>query len=182
MKSRLFFVYLQLVIAIFFMSKFTFNLVLPSWLAQWFINHYGGQLPVRLAKGSIESIIVQRFSMRKTDAESVDISSEGSVQVEIPDSKTKPAASYCFIPDHAKKLIAKSISDNFNMCLAEDIVKPCFPVSLKKELIEAWLEHNNIEFNDTNYQGVEKRFDRLRKDMLNARRVRKARKKLQKFS
>lgn len=159
------------------MSKFTFNLVLPSWLAQWFISHNGGDYPVKLHKGSVESIIVQRFSLRKKDTDTVDVASSGSVAIEIPESKAKPASSYCFIPEYAKKLVAKSISENFNLCLATDIVKPCFPVELKKDLIEAWMIKNNIEFTDTNYLGIEKRFDRLRSNMLSAKRARKSRKK-----
>lgn len=160
------------------MSKITFNLVLPPWLAQWFVHRCGGTMPVKLPKGSVESVLVQRFTVPKSYAEDPDVTGmSGAVVIEIPENKAKPAETYSHLPVKAKKLLAKSISDNFNLCLAHDIVRPAFPLSLKRELIETWMEQNGIEYTSTNWEGVEKRFTRLRADMLTAQRVKKARKK-----
>lgn len=159
------------------MSKFTFSLVLPCWLAQWYIHKCGGSLPVRLPKGSHESFLVQRLSVRKSEAIGVDIAAPGAIEIEIPDNKFKPADVYCCLPLRAKLTLIKSISEYFNLCIAEDLVTHLFPACLKKDLIEAWMENNGIEVNDTNYSGVEKRYRRLREKRLNSQRVKKHRKK-----
>lgn len=162
------------------MSKFTFSLVLPSWLAQWYVNRCGGVSPLRMPKGSVESILVQRFTVRKSESISPDIPKPGDLVIEIPDNRAKPAAVYCCLPLKAKKMLEKSISDQFNLCMYEGIIRPCFPNMLKKDLIESWMEQNGIEFTEQNWLGVEKRFTRRRNAMLATMRVRKSRKKTSK--
>lgn len=158
------------------MSDFTFSLNLPQWLAQWLTFKCGGVTPIRLPKGSNESLLVQKFSSRKSETDMPDVENPDAVMIEIPENKLKPAHVYCYMSDRAKRLLTQSISEWFNFCLSQDIVRCCFPSKLKKELIEAWMEQNGIEINDTNWSGVEKRFKRLRESMLNSKRVKKHRK------
>lgn len=163
------------------MSNITFSLSLPPWLAQWYTNRRGGSLPIKLAKGSLESITVQKFSRKKSESDAPDIPEEGDLLIEIPDSKIKPAINYSFIPDSAKTLLYKTILEEFDFCMAHEIILPQFTKfsdTLKKNLIYSWMNENGIEFTETNWFGVVQRFDRHRQRLLNKERVKKSRKKL----
>ena len=159
------------------MSDFTFSLVLPSWIAQWYVHRCGGLSPVRTPKGSVESIIIQRFSRPKSEASAPDTGAEGAIMIIFPENKAKPTAVYNYFPDSAKKILARSISDQFNLCLFNDIVRPLFNNALKSDLIWAWMEENGIERTETNWLGIEKRYSRMRENLLRSRRVQKTRKK-----
>lgn len=163
------------------MSNITFSLSLPPWLAQWYTHRRGGGSPVKLAKGSIESITVQKFSRKKSDTDAPDLPEPGDLLIEIPDSKIKPAIYYSFIPNSAKNLLYKTILEEFDFCMAHEIILPQFvkfSETLKKDLIYTWMVENEIEFTETNWFGVVQRFDRHRDRILNKDRVKKSRKKL----
>lgn len=138
-------------------------------------------MPIKLAKGSLESITVQKFSRKKSESDAPDIPEPGDLLIEIPDSKIKPAVHYCFIPDSAKTLLYKTILEEFDFCMAHEIILPQFTKfsdTLKKNLIYSWMNENGIEFTETNWFGVVQRFDRHRQRLLNKERVKKSRKKL----
>lgn len=159
------------------MSAITFTLNLPQWLGQWLIFKCGGTSPVRLPKGSVESILVQRFCCRKSESSAPDISREGDIEICFPQNKAKPAEIWSHLPGSAKELLTRYIREHFDMCLYNDIVKPLFPTMLKTDLIWAWMEQNGIETTEANFWAVDKRFCRLRSRMLASRRVSNARKK-----
>lgn len=162
------------------MSGITFSLVLPPWLAQWYVHRCGGRSPVRLPKGSVESTIVQSFSRRKSERDAPDFPMPGDLLIEIPDNRAKPAEIYSFVPDSVKFMLQKAIRAQFDLCMFEDIVRPLFPGVMKKDLIYSWMEENGIEIDETNWCAVDKRYSRLRARMLNQARVKKSRKKTSK--
>lgn len=163
------------------MPRITFSLALPPWLAQWYRSRCGGDRILKLPKFSLESVMIQHFSRKKTEAQSPDIPGPDDIIIEIPENKVKPAEIYSFIPAGVKVMLYKTILEIFDMQLMEDIVRPFNRAKgLKKDLIYSWMKMKNIEIDETNYLGVEKRFDRLRKRMLSAERVKKSRKKTSK--
>lgn len=159
------------------MSKITFSLVLPPWLAQWYCYHCGGSVPVRMPKGSVESTIVQRFTQRKSEAGTPDIEESGALAIEIPENKIKPAEFYNHVPQSAKIMLERAIRAQFDLCMFQDIVKPLFPGMLKKDLIYAWMDKCGIEPTETNWLAIEKRFMRMKNRMLQNARTKKCRKK-----
>lgn len=148
------------------MTGITFELELEDYLKDWFIYAHGGLEPVRLKKGSLESIIVQRFSKHKRDAVTIDKKSESSVSIFIPDNKAKPAEVYCFINDRTKKMIHDAVRMSFDLAISEGLVKNMFPPTLKKDMIYEWMEENGIETSEKNWFAVEKRYNRLRASMV----------------
>ncbi len=159
------------------MNPITFSLNLDPYLAQWFSNRHGHKDIISLRKGSVESILVQRFSRRKSEATQPDIPVPGALVIAIPENKAKPAEEYSYISPKVKEMLVMVIRDAFDLCMFEDLVKPKFPDSLKRELIEQWMEHNGIELTETNWLAVDKRYYRLRRRLMTRERVRNIRKK-----
>ena len=159
------------------MAQISFSLVLPQWLAQWYLNRCGGSWPVKLPKGSLESIIVQQFSRPKSQGVAPDLTTPGALMIAFPENKAKPANVYNYLPPAAKVMLEKVISNIFDLCLFNDIVAPLFPEMLKKDLIYLWMEENNIEITESNWNAIDKRFSRLRKKLLAEKRSKKSRKK-----
>lgn len=146
-----------------------FYISLDPYLAQWFSFICGGGYPLTLRKGSPESILIQRFSRKKSEAESAGLPAPGDLAIRIPESKAKPADIYCHVPDSAKDLFLRSIRQQFDLMLFNDIVRDLFPASLKRDLIYAWMEKYQIDNTEQNWLAVEKRYSRLRARLLQQR-------------
>lgn len=179
------------------MPEVCFTLELPRWLAQWYAHRCGGADPVRLPKGSLESMLTQRFIKRPPEAgthpEAGTPKSSGQagprlgagqgeprlgvLRIVIPENKLKPVESWNHMPAAGRKALLECIRSAFDLRLFHDLVRPLFPAKLKKDLIWDWMEENGIETDEPNCWAVEKRFDRLRARMLAGERVKKFRKK-----
>lgn len=158
------------------MPEITFSLVLPQWLAQWYVHRTGGQTPVRMPKNSCESLLVQTFAQKKSAAQHPDIAGQGDLELFIPANKAKPPQTYSHISDSLKSLVRKAISDSFDLAITSELVLRRFPGSFKKDVIEQWMRQNGIEITETACLAIEKRYDRRRAAILTADRVRRHRK------
>lgn len=145
------------------MDRVYFQIELPGYLRDWFVDFCGGDVPVSLPKGGIESIIVQMFTRAK--GEIPEGFHEDGLPIYIPENKYKPAVKYPYVPPRAKKAVESAIRSRFDLCLFDDLVKHLFPTSLKKDLIWAWMEDHHIEMTETNWLAIEKRYARLRNSL-----------------
>ena len=70
------------------MSEYCVYLKMPSYLRQWFIHRHGGNNPVSLIRGSIESKLLQRATVPQPSGILPPRLQEGEVAVYIPYSKS----------------------------------------------------------------------------------------------
>lgn len=147
---------------------------MDDYLAQWFINEQGGEVPVRLTKGSIESKILEVYLTRRPADVAPDLPREGAVAVVIPSFRLKPAEVYNHLAKHARCALITSIRNRFDIALWQDLHVFGKITRRQDQLIYAWLEKNNIDTTERNWNAVAKRYQRQRDIYLARERARRA--------
>lgn len=145
-----------------------FKIKLDDYLAQWFIHKHGGNNPVKLNKGSIESDIVTLFAT-KTPPRFVD-PTDYNVTVKFPVVYGRNPESHNFLPESAVAALVKHIKLMFDIQLFDDLIKFKYIGAKKKELIYAWMETNGIEPTEKNWNTVSKIYQRKRRSFLASQR------------
>lgn len=160
------------------MGFFNIYIKLDSYLAQWFVNEQGGDIPVKLIRGSVESAILEQFLQRQPDDLPIDTSASGKLPIIIPCFKHKPPEKFFYLPPKAEDLLVSSIRNRFDICLWQTLHRFENMLGRQDELIFAFMEKHGIEVNDTNWNAIAKRYQRMRNKYLNSQRQRKFKKKL----
>ena len=143
-------------------SDLTIWLDMEPYLRQWFIHEQGGEVPVRLKKGSPDSNIIYTFLQVPPKGEPKDVERDGTVAIVIPCYKYKNIK-YCnYLSPHAREMLHYEIRNRFLVELWEDLHKFGNIGKQKMELIYAWMESHGIEATETNYFAVQKIYQRLR--------------------
>lgn len=153
------------------MSGFCLYFEMEDYLAQWFIHEQGGFLPVRLFKGSAESIFLE-LNLRKSPAdEPPESPANGNVAVAIPTFRNLPPTVYNYLGQRAKAAFISILRDRFDLQLWGAIHKfGKLKRDTKKALIEAFMENKGIEITDKNWNAVDKRYNRMREEYEKCRR------------
>lgn len=142
---------------------FLIYLSLDAYLAQWFINEQGGEVPVKLTKGSVESKILEVY-LSKTPADVIpETNTEGKLAIVIPEFRNRPAHTYNYLPKYAVASLINVIRSRFDISLWKDLNE--FGNIIKNrqdELIYAWMEKHGIEINEKNWNAIAKRYQRQR--------------------
>ena len=145
------------------MSDFCVYLKFPEFLSQWFIHLHGGENPVRLLRGSVESKLLELLLALRPEGSEVERWEEGLTAVRIPTFRTKPPQSYNDLTDLSKKAIISTVSKNFDVTLWEEVHDFAkLTRGRKDELLMAWMSKWGIDVTDKNYNAVAKRYRRLR--------------------
>ena len=145
------------------MSAFLLYLPLEDYLAQWFINDQGGQCPVKLTKGSVESKILEVYLVKRPDDVVPDTDPEGKVAVCIPEFRNRPAEYYNHLPKFAMACLQNIIRQRFDISLWKELNSFGNIIRNRQdELIYAWMEKHGIELNEKNWNAIAKRFQRQR--------------------
>lgn len=146
------------------MSQLTIHIPLDPYLAQWFIHDCGGEVPVTLGKGSIESKILEIYLSKRPQGMMPDNGGEGKVAVFIPAFRHRPAEFYNHLPRHAMSALVDAIRNRFDVALWNDLHNfGKITRNRQDELIYAFMEKYGIEFSETNWNAIAKRYQRQRK-------------------
>ena len=144
------------------MSDFCIHIKLNDYLAQWFINSHGGQNPVRLLKGSIESKVLSLYlTKRPPTARPVPVS-KMNVSIVIPCFRTKPPEYFNYLPHYAYNALVKEIINRFDVDLFSSLHAFGHIGKKQKDLVYAWMEARGIEDSPRNWDAIVKRYQRLR--------------------
>ena len=153
------------------MSQICIYIELDNYLAQWFINEQGGQSPVSLIRGSVESKILEVYLNKQPDDCKPETSSEYTVGIYIPTFRHRPAEIYNYLPKHAKAALVSSIRNRFDIALWNDLHHFGRIGRRQDELIYAWMEKHGIEINESNWNAIAKRYQRQRDIYLSRQRA-----------
>ncbi|MCM1320259.1 MAG: hypothetical protein NC217_07760 [Muribaculaceae bacterium] len=135
---------------------------MPDYLAQWLIHERGGELPVRLARGSVESKFLELFLKPHPEDVTPQMATPDMVPVVIPEFKKRDPMTYNYLPPRAVISLVNLIRDRFDLELWQDLHHFGHIGEDKKELIESWLEKNGMEQTGSNWDAVSKRYQRER--------------------
>lgn len=156
------------------MDRFLIYIELEDYLAQWFVNEMGGNMPVKLLRGSVESKILEVFLTKRPDDVAPDIAGEGKLPVVIPEFRNRPAEVYNHLPKFAVNSLLNVIRSRFDISLWQDLNS--FGNIIKNrqdELIYAWMEKHGIELNEKNWNAIAKRYQRQRNIYIHRSRAKK---------
>lgn len=137
-------------------------LPLDEYLAQWFVHERGGELPVHLARGSVESKFLELFLKPLPDGVKPQAATPDMTPVVIPEFKRRDPMTYNYLPPRAVNALVGLIRDRFDLELWSDLHRFGHIGTDRKELIEAWLEKNGMEQTEQNWNTVSKRYQRER--------------------
>lgn len=162
------------------MSQITLNIPLDPYLAQWFIHDHGGELPVQLRRGSVESKVLQVYLAKRPPDCLPDKGGSGLVPIAIPYFRVKPPEVYNYLPKHAMFALLGSIRNRFDVALWNDLHHFGKITRRQDELIFAWMEKHGIEMTEANWNAIAKRYQRQRNLYLTNERVKKCQRKSRK--
>lgn len=156
------------------MDKFCVYIKMDDYLAQWFIHEQGGENPVNLIKGSIESKFLE-LALAKWPENVTPLPPDPSdVAIVIPFFRTKPPYTYNYLSKRSVNAIIGIIRNRFDVELWKAIHSFGRINEETKEIIYAWMENNGIEDSEKNWNAIAKRYQRLRAVYLSRKRSEKA--------
>lgn len=146
------------------MNDFLIYLPLENFMAQWFRHRHGGSpYTVRLVRGSVESKRLKALLDVPPSGFVPAPPPQGCVPVAIPSFPAKDPRQFNYVSPQGINALVETLRDLFDLELHDYYVKTYIKGSRIDYMIEAWMELHGIEFNDTNYNSVKKRLDRVRK-------------------
>ena len=148
------------------MSNYCIYLKMPSYLRQWFIHRHGGSDPVQLIRGSIESKLLQRATVKMPDGVMPPRQQEGEVAINILYSKSHDPRIYNYITETGKRALIQRIKDDFDLDVWEYLHDFGKVGSQQKDLIYLFMEQRGIKEDGTCWDAIEKIYQRLRKNYL----------------
>lgn len=135
------------------------------YLKQWFVHEQGGDYPVNLMRGSVESDMLRLFLENK-NADSPPVIDDRTLAINIPSYKKKDPRTYNFLPPMAKVALHKCIKNRFDVQMWQDLHHFSNLGIQIDDLIYAWMEKHGIELTETNWNAIAKRYQRKRKAYL----------------
>jgi hypothetical protein len=139
---------------------------MPSYLRQWFIHRHGGNHPVNLIRGSIESKLLQRATIPMPKGILPPRQGEDEVAINIPYSKSHDPRTYNYITETGKNALLGRIKDDFDLDVW-DYLHDFGKVGVQqKDLIYLFMEQRGIHEDGTCWDAIAKIYQRLRKNYL----------------
>lgn len=132
------------------------------YLKQWFVHEQGGDYPVNLVRGSVESDMLRLFLENKS-ADSLPVIDDRTLAINIPCFKKKDPRTYNYLPPMAKVALHKCIKNRFDVQMWQDLHHFSNLGIQIDDLIYAWMEKHGIELTETNWNAIAKRYQRKRK-------------------
>lgn len=155
------------------MSDFYIYLPLEDYLSQWFVNDHGGEIPVKLTRGSVESKILETFLEKLPCGAVPEICHSEKLAVKIPTFRYKPPETYNYLPPLALAFLLKVIRNRFDVQLWAELHHFGSIGCRLDDFIYAWMEKHRIELTETNWNAIAKRYQRQRNIYLNRERAKK---------
>ena len=144
------------------MSQICLYISLEDYLAQWFIHEQGGNLPVKLIRGSMESGLLEQFLQTPPPDYEPDFGGDGKIAIEIPNFRSKDTRDNYYLPKKARELLIACIRNRFDIALWNSIHRFYNIFKRQDELIYAFMEKHGIEQNEKNWNAIAKRYQRKR--------------------
>lgn len=135
---------------------------IEPYLAQWYVNEQGGEIPVKPARGSIEAAILETFLQQPPVTIKVMPPQQGQLAIALPDSKLKPPQTFHYLPPRACSLLLSTLRNRFDLALWTTLHKFSSVFHRQDDLIYAFMEKNGIEPTETNWNAIAKRYQRKR--------------------
>lgn len=154
-----------------------FYLDVEPYLKQWFIHDMGNEHPVSLIRNSAESDIVRRWLTVLPPDKSLPDGNPDMLAIYVPSYNELDREKLYYLPTAALKLLKQCIRNRFIIELWRDLNDFGFIGFQKQDVIYAWLEQHGIEITETNFNAVQKIYQRKRSTYIKV----KKRKKLPKF-
>ena len=148
------------------MSEYCVYLKMPSYLRQWFIHRHGGNNPVQLIRGSIESKLLQSATVPQPDGVMPQRQQEDEVAVCIPYSKSHDPRTYNYITDTGKNAMLSRIKDDFDLDVWDYLHDFGKIGQQQKDLIYLFMEQRGIHEDGSCWDSIAKIYQRLRKNYL----------------
>lgn len=155
----------------------TLRIEIEDYLKQWFIHDQGGNIPVKLRKGSIESMILEQFLQPLPKGKTPDVGTATGLEIIIPTFKLKSPEFYNYLPPEAMKALVKCIRNRFDVVLWETLHKISPVFQRQDNLIYAFMEKHGIGLTETNWNAIAKRYQRKRNYYLTYERTKRMKKK-----
>ena len=146
------------------MNDFLIYLPLEAFLAQWFQTpprRIGIRRAPRARLCGIQA--AESTSRRAAVGLRTRPAPPGTVPVAIPSFPAKDPRQFNYVSPQGINALVETLRDLFDLELHDYYVKTYIKGSRIDYMLEAWMELHGIEFNDTNYNSVKKRLDRVRK-------------------
>lgn len=159
------------------MNRNLIYISLPPFIAAWLKNE-SSSYPVRFKRSSVEFMIMEQFCINDP-ARAIELAPDESkdlVAVAIPEFKYKDQ-SYRYMTESGRKALEQCIKDRFNIDLWKGLHTFGHIGKKRKYLILAWMEEHGIPDEGSNWDSIEKRYQRQRDSYLAAKRQKKSRKK-----
>lgn len=148
------------------MSEYCVYLKMPSYLRQWFIHRHGGNNPVSLIRGSVESKLLQRATVPQPSGVLPPRQGEGEVAVCIPYSKSHDPRTYNYITETGKRALIARIKDDFDLDVWDFLHDFGKVGTQQKDLIFLFMEQRGIHEDGSCWDSIAKIYQRLRKNYL----------------
>lgn len=144
------------------MSQICLYITLEDYLAQWFVNEQGGEVPVHLTRGSVESKILEVYLAHRPVGVMPEFEGGGKLAIAIPSFRNRPPEVFNYLPKRALSALLNAIRNRFDIQLWNDLHHFGRIGKRQDELIYAWMEKHGIEINETNWNAIAKRYQRQR--------------------
>lgn len=159
------------------MSDICIYLDVEPYLKQWFINDMGNEHPISLIRNSAESDIIRRWLTVLPPEKSLPVGNTDMLAIYLPKFNELDAEQNYYLPIAALKLLKQCIRNRFVIELWRDLNDFGFIGFQKQDVIYAWMEQHGIDDTETNFNAIQKIYQRKR----NTYKKLKNRKKMPKF-
>lgn len=144
------------------MSDICIYLKMPSYLRKWFVHRHGGNEPVTLIRGSIESKMLQRATMPLLPNTAPLTQQEGDVAICLPYNKSHDPRTYNHITEIGKRAMVERIKDDFDLDLWGYLHDFGKIGEQQKDLIYLFMEQRGIHEDGSCWDAIAKIYQRLR--------------------
>ena len=145
------------------MSQICLYIPLEDYLAQWFIHEHGGEVPVHLIRGSVESKILEVYLTHRPEDLLPDIGGVGKLAIAIPSFRNRPPEVFNYLPQRALSSLLNIIRNRFDIQLWGDLHHFGKISKRQDELIYAWMEKHGIDLTEKNWETIRQMYFRKRK-------------------
>lgn len=148
-----------------FPMTYTVFITLEPYLAQWLRHEAGGEEPIELKRGSIESdVLAVMLKPQPKDPDYVPQlkPKEGQVEIKLPCFKHIDIRTYNYLTPRAELALHEIIKHRFVVALWKDLYT-IGNLSRRIDLcINEWMEEHGIEVDDRNWNTIAKIYQRKR--------------------
>lgn len=144
------------------MSRICLYIPLEDYLADWFVHDQGGENPVHLTRGSVESKILEVFLTHRPEDQLPDVAGDGKLAIVIPSFRNRPPEVFNYLPQHALSSLLNIIRSRFDIQLWNELHHFGKITNRQDELIYAWMEKHGIAMTEKNWNAIAKRYQRQR--------------------